>query len=160
MLSRAIYLRKAIDNFFQTSEEDNNDDLSYLLLTKKEWDQASIICTILLPFKMTSTRLQATKRPGIDSVFWDYEALFNKIDAIKETFSLLVYRDKDWIQELHAGVNKMSTKLQEYYDKTGMPYVYPDACILEPFGKLVLFKQEHFGGGPATNWVEMYKNDC
>ena len=109
---------------------------------------------------MTSTRLQATKRPGIDSVFWDYEALFNKIDAIKETFSLPVYRDKEWIQELHAGVEKMSMKLQEYYDKTGMPYVYSDACILEPFGKLVLFKQERFEEGSATNWVEMYKNDC
>ena len=54
----------------------------------------------------------------------------------------------------------MSMKLQEYYDKTDMPYVYSDACILESFGKLVLFKQERFGGGPATNWVEMYKNDC
>ena len=124
--------------------------LSYLL-TKKEWDQASIICTILLPFKMTNTCPQATKRPGIDFVFWDYEGLFNKIDAIKETFNLPIYCDQDWIQELHAGIEKMSLKLQEYYDKTEMPHAYPDACILEPFSRLVLFKLERFGGGPATN---------
>lgn len=75
---------------------------------------------------------------------WDYEALFNRIDAIKENFSLPVYRDKEWIQELHAGVEKTSMKLQEHYDKNGISYVYPDACILEIFGKLGLFKTRMF----------------
>ena len=85
-----------------------DEDLQMFALTKTEWDQAAVVCTILLPFKMASQRLQATKRPGIDSVFWDYESLFNKIDAIKSTFTRPQYREKEWIQELHAGVEELS----------------------------------------------------
>lgn len=154
MLSRALYLRKAIDHFV-----DEDEDLASLKLTKKEWDQAAVIVTILLPFKVTSQRLQATKRPAIDSVFWDYEALFNKIDAIKETLNKPEYMDKEWAQELHIGVQQLSEKLEKYYNKTSAPFVYPDSCILEPRGKLILFKQERFGGG-GSNYAEQYKENC
>ena len=41
-------------------------------------------------------------------------------------------------------------KLGEYYSKTTITFVYPDARIVEPVGKLILFKQETFGGGPAA----------
>jgi hypothetical protein len=37
-------------------------------------------------------------------VFWEYESLFNKIDSIKSTFTRPEYRAKEWIQELHAGI--------------------------------------------------------
>jgi hypothetical protein len=155
MISRALYLRKAIDYYVAEDEV-----LQKYQLTKKEWDQAAVIGTILLPFKVASQRCQATKRPGIDSVFWDYESLFNKIDAIKETFNQPKYAEQEWIQELHAGVESLSIKLSEYYGKTAMPFVYPDSCILEPLGKTILFKQERFGGGYAGRWVEKYKKEC
>src|SRR4029453_8107591 len=87
MLARALYLRKAIDYFV----DDEDDDLAMYKLTKKEWNQAAVIVSILLRFKITSQRLQATKRPAIDSVFWTYESLFNKIDALKATFNLPKY---------------------------------------------------------------------
>ena len=154
MLARAFYLRKAIDHFI-----DDDEDLAKFKLTKKEWDQAAVIVTILLPFKMTSQRLQTTKRPAIDSVFWDYEALFNKIDAIKETFNKPEYIDEEWAQELHVGVERLSKKLEKYYNKTDAPFVYADSCILEPRGKLILFKQERFGGG-GGNYAEQYKQNC
>src|SRR5438552_7098645 len=111
MLARALYLRKAIDHFV-----DEDEDLAKFKLTKKEWDQAAVILTILLPFKMASQRLQATKRPAIDSLFWDYEALFNKIDAIKETFNQLTYINEEWAQELHYDVEQLSDKLTNYYN--------------------------------------------
>ena len=155
MAARALYLRKAIEHY--TAED---EDLQMFALTKTEWDQAAVVCTILLTFKLASQHLQATKRPGIDSVFWDYESLFNKIDVIKETLTQPAYADKEWIQELHHGVEALSLKLQKYYSKTEMPFVYPDACILEPTGKLILFKQARFGGGPAGRWVERYKKNC
>ena len=143
MLARALFLRKAIDQFVGDEDEESDKDghLSMYKLTKKEWDQAGVIVTILLPFKLTSVRLQATKRPGIDSVFWEYESLFNKIDSIKSTFTRPEYRAKEWIQELHAGVEKLSEKLQEYYSRTEHAFVYSDACILEPQGKLILFNR-------------------
>src|SRR5256714_4791448 len=155
MLARALYLRRAIDSFV----DDEDDSLERYKLKKKEWNQTAVIVTILLPFKITSQRLQATKRPGIDSVFWDYESLFNKIDAIKETFNLPEYFNEEWAKELHAGVEQLSIKLEKYYNKTDAPFVYPDSCILEPMGKLILFKQERFGGG-GRNWAEQYKRNC
>ena len=67
MLARALFLRKVIDQFID--DENENDDLSTYKLTRKEWDQAEVIVTILLSFKLTSVHLQATKRPGIDMIF-------------------------------------------------------------------------------------------
>ena len=83
MLSRALYLQKAIEAFL----DDDDNNLGKFKLSKKEWQQAHLIATILLPFKKVSIKLQSTNRPSIDSVFWTYESLFNKIDAIKATFS-------------------------------------------------------------------------
>jgi len=156
MLARALYLRKAIDHFV----DDEDDDFAMYKLTKKEWNQVAVLVSILLPFKITSQRLQATKRPAIDSVFWIYESLFNKIDALKATFNLPEYADEEWIQELHAGVEQLSIKLEKYYDKTDVPFVYPDSCLLEPKGKDILFKQQNFGGGGGRNWAEEYKRSC
>jgi hypothetical protein len=126
MVARAYFLRKATDTFIS---EDN--ELQALQLSKIERDQAAIFITILLPFKIVSQSLRITKRPGIDSVYWNYEALFNKIDAIKETFTQSTYTDTSWIQENHIGVDQLSPKLQKYYMDTDMPFVYPDCCILE-----------------------------
>jgi len=154
MLTRALYLRKAVDHFV-----DEDDDLVFLKLTKKKWDQAAAIVTILLSFKMTSQRLQAIKRPAIDSVFWNYETLFNKIDVIKETFNKSEYIDEKWAQELHAEVEKLSQKLKKYYNKTAMSFVYSDSCILESRSKLVLFQQEQFDDD-ERNWAQHYKKNC
>ena len=85
ILARALFLWKAIDQFVDDENKDN--DLSIYKLIRKEWDQAEVIVMILLSFKLTRIHLQATKRPGIDMVFWEYESLFNKIDAIKSTFT-------------------------------------------------------------------------
>lgn len=150
MLSRALYLHKAIDHFIN-----DDKDLAQFKLTKKEWDQAAVIVPILLPFKMTSQHLQATKQPAIDSVFWDYKALFNKIDAIKETLNKPEYLDEEWAQELHIGVQRLSEKLEKYYNKTSVLFVYLDSCILEPCGKLIHFKQERFSGR-GRNYAEQY----
>ena len=61
------------------------------------------------------------------------------------------YREKEWIQELHTGVEELSKKLQEYYSRTEYAFVYSDACILESQGKLILFKQDRFEGDPVTD---------
>jgi hypothetical protein len=91
LLARAAYLRKAID-LFVNDEEDPLDDFQ---LTDREWEMCELLVTILLPFKKASTILQRTSRPSIDEVFWTYEALFNKIDMLKSTFTLSQYNEKD-----------------------------------------------------------------
>ena len=113
-------------------------------MTEREWEMCELLVTILLPFKKTSLILQRTTRPSIDEVFYTYESLFNKIDKLKATFSLPAYQDKEWAIQLHNAVEVMSVKLAKHYDRTAKPYVYPNSVILEPCGKLVLFKQETF----------------
>ena len=149
MLARVLFLWKVIDQFIDDENEDN--DLSIYKLIRKEWNQAEVIVMILLPFKLTSVHLQATKRSGIDMIFWEYESLFNKIDAIKSIFMRPEYREKEWIQELHTGVEELSKKLQEYYSRTKHAFVYSDACILESQDKLILFKQDRFGEDLVTD---------
>ena len=67
MLARALFLWKAIDQFVDDENEDN--DLSIYKLIRKEWDQVEVIVMILLSFKLTNIYLQATKQPGIDMIF-------------------------------------------------------------------------------------------
>ena len=65
MLSRAVYLRRAIEHFVQ----DEDDDLQSLSLSAKEWDMCELLVTILLPFKKASHVFQSTSHPGINDVF-------------------------------------------------------------------------------------------
>jgi hypothetical protein len=53
----------------------------------------------------------------------------------------------------------MKGKLSKYYEKTTAPFIYPDATILDPFSKLLLFEQSSFNE-PQRNWKEEYKNSC
>jgi len=152
MLSRAVYLRRAIEPFVQ----DEDDSLDYLSLSSDEWEMCELLVTILLPFKKASHSLQATAHPGIHNVFWIYENLFNKIDKIKSTFNLPQYRNEGWAYELHLAVDTMASKLRKYYDKTAKPYVYPEGVILDPFEKLILFKQETW----ESHYAEQYRLAC
>jgi hypothetical protein len=149
MLSRACYLRKAIDHFV-LDDDDPKHSLSRYKLTEREWEMCELIVTILLPFKKAGTLLQSASRPAIDEVFWTYESLFNKIDMLKETFSLPEYEGKRWVEVLHDAVDKMVAKLHKHYDKTAKPFVYPNSVTLEPRGKRILFKQQ--------TWDEHYSD--
>src|SRR5438477_6575579 len=116
------------------------DELGYLISIQRTIQTNST--RILTPAQFYLQQLRV-----VTSVYWNCEALFNKIDAIKETFTQSTYVDKSWIQEIHVGVDQLSAKLQKYYTDTDMPFLYPDSCILEPRGKLIIFKQPRFGGG-------------
>lgn len=83
MISRALYLRPAIDAFIEKDSK-----LSKLKLSDTEWDKAELMMTILRPFKVASVRLQGTK-PGIDKVFFYYESLFDDIDKVKVQHRIL-----------------------------------------------------------------------
>jgi hypothetical protein len=78
MLSRALYLRPAIEAFL-----DKDPKLSKLRLSDSEWDKAELMLAILRPFKIASVRLQGMRKPGIDKVFYYYESLFDDIDKVK-----------------------------------------------------------------------------
>lgn len=80
MIERIFYLRKPIEQFLAERNKTS------LMLEKKEWDYCELLLTVLLPFKKVSDRLQMTRRPTIDAIFWCYEMLFNELDEL-ETIS-------------------------------------------------------------------------
>lgn len=155
MLQRAVYLRKAIDQYITDADSDNMD-LSALQITKVEWEQVEMLMTILLPFKRANVKLQKTSHPRIDHVFWTYETLFNRIDKLKATLGHTHNRYKPWCQALLIAVDSLFTKLSKYYAKTEKPFVYSDSVILEPSGKLLLFEQPTF----EPHFKEQYRTAC
>jgi hypothetical protein len=52
--------------------------------------------------------------------------------------------DLPWIPSLSKAVDKMAAKLAKYYKKTNKPFVYSDACILNPSIKISLFEQSNW----------------
>ena len=78
MIEHAVFLKDPVNTFIQ-----NSGDLVNLTLSNKEWNQAEILLSILLPFKLVSDQLEQMKRPVIERVFWSYETMFNQIDIIE-----------------------------------------------------------------------------
>ena len=154
MLKRACYLRKAIEQYI-LDEEDRakNLKLRRFKLSRAEWEQVEMLTKVLLPFKNTSVRLQKTSRPRIDHVFWSYEILFNSIDDLR---TKLADENKPWALALLSALDNMAHKLRTYYKKTENPFVYSDAVILEPSGKLLLFEQESF----EAKYKTLYSRGC
>jgi hypothetical protein len=155
MLKRACYLRKAIDQYV-LDDEDPGCRLKKYKLSKAEWEHVEMLTTLLLPFKNTSVVLQKTSRPRIDYVFWSYEILFNNIDDLQAKLQEDRELNKPWALPLLDAVENMAKKLRTYYNKTQHPFVYSDAVILEPSGKLFLFEQDSFEPG----FKEKYSNEC
>ena len=60
MIERAIFLRKAVDIFTRSNEA----DLNKYILSSKEWGQAEILLSILLPFKIVSNHLETELATG------------------------------------------------------------------------------------------------
>ena len=157
MLIRACYLRKTIDQYIH----DQKDEAKHLKLwqyklSRTEWEQVETLIAILLPFKTISVKLQKTSRPRIDHVFWSYENLFNNIDDLQTMLSRPRHRNKPWTKSLAVAVDQMRLKLSKYYQKTEHPFVYSDAVILEPSGKLLLFEQDSF----EPHFKSKYNSEC
>jgi len=131
MIERILYLRKPAEQFLAERNK------TYLLLEKKEWDHCELLLTILLPSKKASHRLQTTRRPTIDAIFWYYETLFNELDEFDDMFTIQANRNRSWIQELKRAVDRMSAKLRKYYTKTNDTFVYDDDAILHLRGKTI-----------------------
>jgi len=141
MCERGVYLRKAIDTYVQQQA------FFHLEISQQEWKRVEFLLDILEPFKRCNDRMEGTKRPGIEKVFWVYETLFNEIDRLVEAMDNVIGRDSQWIRELLPAFQAMRAKLTKYYDKTATPFVYGDGMILDPRLKLYLTKQSQWSGG-------------
>jgi hypothetical protein len=89
-------------------------------------------------------------------VFWSYETLFNSIDRLEATLTHPRNRNKSWAKALQEAIKQMHGKLSKYYQRTEHPFVYADAVILEPSGKLLLFEQDSF----ESYYRDYYSKEC
>ena len=152
MLEQAIYLRKPISHFFtQLSLEDHSNDRNsvayheHCAMTNQEWDLVEVLYVFLIPFKRVTMRFENnTKNPEIDYIYYAYDRMFNHIEDV--LFSLRTPRAlgrlpsaKVFVQALED----MRSKLNGYYDKTKVPFIYTDAMILNPHNKLSIFNEKH-----------------
>ena len=158
MLARAVHLRPALDRFLREhskSSRVNQQDK----ITPHDWELIEMLVSILHPFKICTESLESTSRPGMSLVFWTYEELFNNIDKLNSSLTRAKKKKKFWAAPLLEGITRMKDKLSKYYEKTTIPFIYPDATILDPFSKLLLFEQASFDEA-ERNWKEEYKNAC
>jgi len=141
MCERAVYLRKAIDMYVKQQY------FFQLEISQQEWKRVEFLLDILEPFKRCNDRMEGTKRPGIEKVFWIYETLFNELDRLAEVMDQADTKEAEWIKELQPAFGAMRAKLTKYYTGTSKPSVYGDGMILDPRLKLYLTTQPQWSGG-------------
>src|SRR5277367_5807172 len=84
-----------------------------------------------------------TKNPEINYIYYAYDRMFNHIKDV--LFSLYIPRalgrlpsTKVFVQALED----MRFKLNGYYDKTKVPFIYTDAMTPNPYNKLSIFSEK------------------
>jgi hypothetical protein len=150
MIEASIYMRKPITRFLfelvngSDINESNTTFYDRCHMSDQEWDLAEVLYVFLLPFKRVTPRFESNKHnPEIDYMFFAYDRMFNHIEDV-----LYSLRRSDALGSLECAptfitaLEKMKAKLQEYYDKTKIPFVYADAMILNPCCKLSIFSEE------------------
>lgn len=162
MLEQAVYLRKPIARFLtqlSLDPPDRRDGPPFherCAMTNQEWDLIEVLYVFLIPFKRVTMRFENhAKNPEIDYIYYAYDRMFNHIEDV--LFSLRNPRAlgrlpsaKVFVQALED----MRVKLNGYYDKTKVPFVYADAMILNPRNKLSIFKENTWSDIDCEPYVE------
>src|SRR5579859_6705406 len=115
-----------------------------------------VLYVFLIPFKRVTMRFENnTKNPEIDYIYYAYDRMFNHIEDV--LFSLGNPRAlgrlpsaKVFVQALED----MRFKLNSYYDKTKVPFIYTDAMILNPRNKLSIFNEKTWSDIDSEPYVE------
>jgi hypothetical protein len=162
-------LRKPIARFLfdmELDEDDNGntraDEIPFherCAMTDQEWDLLEVLYIFLLPFKRVTARFESNKQtPEIDYLFFAYDRLFNHIDDV--LFSLSIPEALGSLEcaaVFKTALETMKAKLQEYYDKTNVPFVYSDAMILNPRCKLSIFSEPTWSDIDCTPYTEGFR---
>jgi hypothetical protein len=169
MLEAAVYLRKPIARFLFAMEQDEGDNRDTrtdeepfhkrCAMTDQEWDLLEVLYIFLLPFKRVTARFESNKQtPEIDYLFFAYDRLFNHIEDV--LFSLGVPEALGSLAcapVFVTALEEMKAKLNEYYDKTSVPFVYSDAMILNPRCKLSIFSEPTWSDVDSTPYTEGFR---
>ena len=65
-----------------------------------------------------------------------------------------------WLKALAPALDTLQGKLRKYYSLTDALFVYPNAIIFNPRGKLELFKRPNWSGYGAEYNAESYSRRC
>jgi hAT family C-terminal dimerisation region len=147
MLERAIFLRKAIHVWTQSSTV-----YSHLILSDSEWDMAEFLLHFLRPFTIVNTLAQGNIEISLPDTWIHYEEMF---DALNETRDALeaIKNPLEWMDDVKEGIEAMWQKFRKYYDRTGKPFAFIDGTILHPARKVKWIKKT-YGQPYAVEYVQ------
>lgn len=149
MLERVVYLRRAIDSWTRSKPI-----FEPLILTEHEWKMVEFLVHFLYPFMVANTVVQETARPSLHDTWVRYEEMFDCLDNAKMALNALTCFP-NWLREVQTAVEKMWSKLREYYDRTDRPFAYIDATLLHPALKASFMKKAKY----SPDDIERYKKE-
>jgi hypothetical protein len=122
-------------------------DLKYLALSPMDWKKLKYLIILLRLFAKYTSLIGNTRDVTINHTWNVYNALFDHLDIMQDQFCYKSIERTPWISEFIMAVDTDSTKLKEYYSKTGgaVETQYALATMLDPSQKLSIFAPLEWG---------------
>jgi hypothetical protein len=152
MLETALYLRFALDDLVGLSYQ----DLGKYKLNDDEWRTIGEVFTLLHPFYKLTKRFESNASvTEIDYIFYGYGTMFDHLEDAMDTIKAKVKIPRRSKFLLEA-IEEAYEKLKEYYSLTCKEetHIYSDAMILNPRGKLEIFKSVSWSSEDPKRYVK------
>src|SRR5579859_7324212 len=80
-----------------------------------------------------------------------YEEMFNCLHQVKRAFNAMGTRPT-WIREIQMAIEKMWSKLHDYYSNTERPFAFIDSTLPHPTLKVSFMKKAKYSDDDITNY--------
>ena len=133
MIHRALKLRYRITEFCTKFRQEVEDDW----LTENDWQQLTIIESILKHFYSATKRMEGNAERGHHGSMWEglpcVEAILGKLEAAKITYTMTEH------PEIAQSLNLAWEKLEQYYSLMDDSPAYAAAVMLNPSHRIKYF---------------------
>src|SRR5579859_1128670 len=112
------------------------------------WDSSP---SLAFPIASISVAVQGTANASLHETWIKFEELFNCLDEVKRAFNAMGTRPT-WIREIQTAIEKMWSKLRDYYSNTECPFAFIDSTLLHPVLKVSFMKKAKYSDDDITNY--------
>src|SRR5579859_6066344 len=96
--------------------------------------------SLTFPIASISVAVQGTANASLHETWIKYEEMFNCLDEMKRAFNAMGTRPT-WIREIQTAIEKMWSKLPDYYSNTERPLAFIDFNISTPRAQSQLYEE-------------------
>src|SRR5579859_277369 len=104
------------------------------------WDSSP---SLAFPMASISVAVQGTANASLHETWIKYEEMFNCLDEVKRAFNAMATRPTG-IREIQTAIEKMWSKLRDYYSNTERPFAFIDSTLLHPTLKVSFMKKAKY----------------